>query len=236
MRRGKCGRAGCRQAGILTIMMKFEFPKEKKRLLKILCLGAHSDDIEIGCGGTILQMLTEYENVEVIWVVFGSSGQRDREAVASAKAFLAKAKKKEIIIKHFKTSFFPYEGDRIKKYFENLKKKAAPDIIFTHYRHDLHQDHRLICDLTWNTYRDHMILEYEIIKYDGDIGVPNLFVHLNSEVCQKKINCIMDNFKSQKKKDWFTPDAFHSILRIRGIESKAPDKFAEGFYCRKIVV
>ena len=210
-------------------------PQEKIRPLKILCIGAHSDDIEIGCGGTILRLLSEYDNVEVYWVVLGSSGQRDGEAVASANKFLANAKKKKIIIKNFKESFFPYIGGEIKNFFEKLKKKVSPDIIFTHYRHDLHQDHRLISELTWNTFRDHLILEYEIIKYDGDLGSPNLFVCLDEAICQKKISFIMECFKSQEKRDWFTPDAFLAILRIRGIESKAPEKYAEAFYCRKLV-
>lgn len=203
--------------------------------LKVLCLGAHSDDIEIGCGGTMLRLLAEHDDVEVHWVVLGSNGKRDGEALASANKFLADARKKKIIIKKFKESFFPYVGKEIKTFFEKLKKSVSPDIIFTHYRHDLHQDHRLISELTWNTYRDHLILEYEIIKYDGDLGVPNFFVHLDEAICQKKINFIMEFFKSQRDRDWFTADAFLSILRIRGIECRAPEKYAEGFYCRKLV-
>jgi LmbE family N-acetylglucosaminyl deacetylase len=217
-------------------MLKFEFATSEGRALKILSIGAHSDDIEIGCGGTILKLAEEYKNVEVHWVVLGSSSQRNKEAVASANEFLADAKRKTIVIKHFKESFFPYVGSEIKNFFERLKKQVSPDIIFTHYRHDLHQDHRLISELTWNTYRDHFILEYEIIKYDGDLGSPNLFVHLDEKISRKKINLIMDSFKSQRNRDWFTPDAFLSMLRIRGIESKAPQKYAEAFYCRKILV
>jgi LmbE family N-acetylglucosaminyl deacetylase len=216
-------------------MLKFEFAKQKDQPLKILCLGAHSDDIEIGCGGTILRVLSEYDDVEIHWVVFGSRGQRDGEAVGSANKFLLGAKRKQVVIKNFKESFFPYIGKEIKNFFEKLKKSVSPDIIFTHYRNDLHQDHRLISELTWNTYRDHFILEYEIIKYDGDLGSPNYFVHLNEKICRKKISFLMESFKTQTNRDWFTPDAFLSILRIRGIESKAPGKFAEGFYCRKIV-
>jgi len=217
-------------------MLKLQLPIEKDQPLKILCLGAHSDDIEIGCGGTILRLLSEYGDVEFYWVVLGSSGKRDGEAVTSANRFLAGAKKKKIIIKNFKESFFPYIGGEIKKFFEKIKKQVTPDIIFTHYRNDLHQDHRLISELTWNTFRDHLILEYEIIKYDGDLGSPNLFVHLGEATCQKKIRLIMESFKSQKNRDWFTPDAFLSILRIRGIECRAPEKYAEAFYCRKLVL
>lgn len=216
-------------------MLKFQFDKRKDRPFKILCLGAHSDDIEIGCGGTILRLLSEYEDAEVHWVVLGSSGQRDGEAVASANKFLAGAKQKKIIIKNFKDGFFPYVGGEIKDFFEALKTQTSPDIIFTHYRNDLHQDHRLISELTRNTYRDHLILEYEVIKYDGDLGVPNFFVHLNEKICRKKISILMESFKTQANRDWFKPDTFLSTLRIRGIECRAPEKYAGAFYCRKMV-
>jgi len=217
-------------------MLRFDYSISKGHPLNILCLGAHSDDIEIGCGGTILRLLSEYDDVSVHWVVLGSSGQRDGEAAGSAEHFLQDAKKKTVIIETFKDSFFPYVGEDIKRFFEQLKTSISPDIIFTHYRNDLHQDHRLISELTWNTYRNHLILEYEILKYDGDIGTPNLYVHLDDTLCQKKIKFIMDSFKTQREKDWFTPDAFLSLLRIRGIESRAPGQYAEGFYCRKIVL
>lgn len=217
-------------------MLKLLFSQGSKTNLNILCIGAHSDDIEIGCGGSILRLLSEYENTEVHWLVLGSTGRRDKEAVASANAFLTGAKRKNIIVKNFKNSYFPFVGEEIKNYFENIKNKVSPDIIFTHYRHDLHQDHRVTSELTRNTFRNHMILEYEIIKYDGDIGSPNLFIHLDEEICQKKVNMIMKYFKTQRNKDWFTTDVFFSMLRIRGLESKAPDKYAEGFYCNKLII
>jgi LmbE family N-acetylglucosaminyl deacetylase len=199
-------------------------------------VGAHSDDIEIGCGGTILRLLSEYRDAEIHWVVLGSSGERDQEAVRSAGQFLAAAGKRNVIVEHFKNSFFPYVGDEIKRFFETLKAQFVPDIVFTHYRHDLHQDHRLVSELTWNTYRDQLVLEYEILKYDGDLGTPNLFVHLDETICQKKITVLMECFGSQRDKDWFTPDAFLSLMRIRGVESRAPERYAEGFYCRKAVL
>ena len=217
-------------------MLRFDLPVRRDRPTRFLCLGAHSDDIEIGCGGTILRLLSENDAAEVHWIVLGSSGQRDGEAVTSAENFLADAKQKNVIVQDFKDGFFPYVGGELKEFFEDLKRKVSPDVIFTHYRHDLHQDHRLISELTWNTYRDHLILEYEIVKYDGDIGVPNVFVHLDETICQKKIKLIMDCFQTQRDKDWFTPDAFFSLLRIRGIESKAPGKYAEAFHCRKLVL
>ena len=217
-------------------MLKLALDVKDEQALKVLCLGAHSDDIEIGCGGSLLKLSEQYREMDVYWVVFAAKTKRRKEAEKSARLFLAKAGRREIIIKNFKESFFPYLGGEIKAFFEALKKKISPDIIFTHYRNDLHQDHRLISELTWNTYRDHLILEYEVIKYDGDFGNPNVFVHLDDEICRKKIDILMDCFKTQANRDWFTSDAFFSILRVRGIESKAPERRAEGFYCRKLVL
>jgi len=201
---------------------------------KILALGAHADDIEIGSGGTILRWLEENPATEVYWVVLGASGQRRTEAVESANLFLANARRKEIVVKEFRDGYFPYIGTEIKDFFEELKRKYVPDLVLTHYRGDLHQDHRLVSELTWNTFRNHLILEYEIVKYDGDLGAPNLFVHLNESIARKKIQTILECFKSQKDKSWFTEDVFSSVLRLRGVESNAPDKYAEAYYCRKI--
>ena len=217
-------------------MLTFEFSRPRDRGLRILCVGAHSDDIEIGCGGTIFRLLAENRDTEVHWVVLGSSGERDSEARASAERFLMEAQKKNVVVEHFKNGFFPYIGEEIKAFFERIQVGIAPDIVFTHYRNDLHQDHRLVSELTWNTFRNHLILEYEILKYDGDLGAPNLFVHLDEATCQRKIGVIMDCFKTQRDKDWFTPDAFLSLMRIRGVESKAPGNYAEGFYCRKMIL
>lgn len=217
-------------------MLKLNLIKYKDVAIKILCLGAHSDDIEIGCGGTILRLLEEVEKVEVKWIVFSANDKRDEEAEKSAKMFLGKARRKNLIVKHFRESYFPYIGAEIKNYLEEIKKEFTPDIIFTHYRYDLHQDHRLISELTWNTFRDHLILEYEIIKYDGDLGSPNLFIHLDKEICSKKIEYILKSFKTQGTRKWFTKDAFLSILRLRGVESNAPNMYAEAFYCRKMII
>src|SRR5262245_55496934 len=203
--------------------------------LSLLCLGAHSDDLEIGCGGTILRLLQTYKNCDVTWIVFSAKDHRRREAVASAKRCLSGAKTSTIITKAFKESFFPYRGERIKSFFEMIKAQIVPDIVFTHYRHDLHQDHRAINEFTWNTFRDHLILEYEIPKYDGDLGVPNLFVHLDEKTSRTKTRILMECFKSQQGRQWFTEDTFLSLLRIRGVESNAQEKYAEAYYCRKIV-
>jgi LmbE family N-acetylglucosaminyl deacetylase len=203
--------------------------------LKILCLGSHSDDIEIGCGGTILQLLSRRQGLEIVWIVFGSSGKRELEARNSAARFLSQAKRKEVVIKGFRDSFFPFEGTQIKDFFEELKA-VSPDLIFTHNRKDAHQDHRLIAELTWNTFRNHLILEYEIPKYDGDLGQPNLFVPLDQEIYEKKVSYIMDAFETQRTKPWFDRETFLALMRLRGMECVAPSGYAEAFYCRKLVV
>ena len=216
-------------------MLKINFDK-KDSGLKILCLGAHADDIEIGCGGTILRLIESYPGLEFKWVVFSSGEVREKEARQSAEQFLTGAGKHEIDILSFKDGFFPYNGGEIKNYFEQLKLNFSPDIIFTHYKNDYHQDHRLISELTWNTFRDHLILEYEVVKYDGDLGQPNFFVHLSEKNIERKINLITGIFISQQNKPWFGEDTFKSIMRIRGVESNAPEKYAEAFYVRKLII
>jgi LmbE family N-acetylglucosaminyl deacetylase len=218
-------------------MLKLNFgSQEQTPLTQILCLGAHSDDIEIGCGGTLLKLIEEFPDISVYWVVFGATGERQEEALTSAYALLKNVKRKTVQIKGFRDRFFPYIGDEIKSSFDHLSKDVSPDLVFTHYRQDLHQDHRLISDLTWNTFRNHLILEYEIPKYDGDLGNPNFFVHLNTSIYQKKIAHLMQHFVTQANKHWFTEDTFAAILRLRGIESNAPHRYAEAFYCRKALL
>jgi len=205
------------------------------RPLSVLCLGAHSDDIEIGCGGTILRVLEANPGTEVEWVVFSAVGPRAAEAANSASLFLLNAARQAIVLNEFRDGFFPYEGADIKQFFEELKRKVSPDLILTHYRQDLHQDHRVISDLTWNTFRNHMILEYEIPKFDGDFGAPNVFVHLDADLCRRKVDYISRCFASQSSKPWFSEDTFYANLRLRGLESNSPSKYAEGFYGRKLV-
>jgi LmbE family N-acetylglucosaminyl deacetylase len=202
----------------------------------VLCLGAHCDDIEIGCGGTLLKILRRRGAPAVTWVVFASDARRRGEALASARTILRGVKKKTIVIKDFPDGFLPYAGGDVKMFFEELKRTVSPDLIFTHYREDLHQDHRLISDLTWNTFRDHWILEYEVPKFDGDFGAPNLFVHLDEDLCRRKVRHLLKAFGSQRGRRWFTEDLFRSVLRLRGMESNAPDSYAEAFYCRKLVL
>ncbi|PSM48387.1 PIG-L domain-containing protein [Chroococcidiopsis sp. CCALA 051] len=217
-------------------MLKFNFEAKSDSPYNVLCLGAHCDDIEIGCGGTILKLIKKYQNLVFYWVVFSSNSQREKEAYESAKQFLKGTQVKNIAIANFRDGFLPFMAIEVKELFESLKQEFQPDLILTHYRNDLHQDHRLISDLTWNTFRNHLILEYEIPKYDGDLGIPNLFVHLDPIICQHKTQLILNAFQSQMEKQWFTEETFLSILRIRGIESNAPEKYAEAFYCRKVIV
>ena len=208
----------------------------KGAALKILCLGAHADDIEIGCGGTILKLIETYSNIEIKWIVFSSGEVRKIEALQCANQFLDKVEKSDVDILSFKDGFFPYIGEEIKNYFDQLKLNYSPDLIFTHYKYDYHQDHRSISELTWNTFRDHLILEYEVLKYDGDLGQPNFFVHLSKKYVGNKIKLVTENFVSQKNKTWFDEDTFKSLLIIRGVESNAPEKFAEAFYVRKLII
>ncbi len=202
----------------------------------ILCLGAHSDDIEIGCGGSILRLTQLYPDLTVHWVVFSATGTRADEAKASAADFLQYAGQAQVKLYDFQDGFFPYIGGDIKGCFEALKREINPDLIFTHCRHDLHQDHRVIVDLTWNTFRDQLILEYEIPKYDGDLRSPNFFVHLDQATCQRKNDYLMQHFATQTNRYWFTPETFSSVMRLRGVESRSPEGYAEGFYCRKAVI
>ena len=208
-------------------------PKTSSPSLKLLCLGAHSDDIEIGCGGTILRLLRERPGCDVRWIVFSASLKRRKEALAGAELFLKQAAKKRVQVLDFRDGFFPYQGMEIKQAFEKLKREFQPDVILTHQHKDLHQDHRTICDLAWNTYRNHLILEYEIPKYDGDMGAPNFFVRLSKTDARTKIDYLHRAFQSQAKKHWFTEDTFAALMRLRGMESNSESLFAEAFYARK---
>jgi LmbE family N-acetylglucosaminyl deacetylase len=204
--------------------------------LRLLCLGAHCDDIEIGCGGTILKLATAGRQIEVWWIVFSSDERRKQEALKSAEQFLGNVSNTKVIIHRLRDGFFPYVGAELKERFEQLKADSSPDLILTHYRHDLHQDHRLVSELTWNTFRHQLILEYEVPKYDGDFGSPNVFVPLDESICRRKIDAILDAYQSQREKHWFSRDLFSAILRLRGMEANACSGYAEGFYCRKAVL
>jgi LmbE family N-acetylglucosaminyl deacetylase len=202
----------------------------------VLCLGAHSDDIEIGCGGTILRLAQQYPNYRFHWVVFSAIGVRAAEAERAAELFAGSSALRKLQLRSFPDGFMPFVGGEIKGVFEELKKETSPDLIFAPYRKDAHQDHRLIGELAWNTFRDHLILEYEIPKYDGDLGQPSVFAPLEVEVCRSKIRHLMDVFQSQRSKRWFEESTFLSLLRLRGMECNAPSGYAEAFYGRKVVL
>ena len=206
------------------------------KILKILCLGAHSDDIEIGCGGTVLELIKSHRQAAFDWVVFSAPGRRKREAQEGASAFLSKAAKKAVVLKEFRDGFFPYVGGEIKEFFEQLKPEIDPDLILTHSRADLHQDHRLISELTYNTFRDHLILEYEVPKYDGDFGAPNAYVPISRAIGDEKIRLILKCFRSQAGNQWFSRETFQAVMRLRAIEANASSGYAEAFTGRKMVL
>jgi LmbE family N-acetylglucosaminyl deacetylase len=208
-------------------------PAEAPR--RILAIGCHADDIEIGCGGTILTWLASRPGIEVDWVVLAASGARADEARASAESFLA-AGVGRVEVHGFRDGFLPYVGAEVKELFEELKGRVEPDLILTHTRYDLHQDHRLACELTWNTFRHHLILEYEVPKVDGDIGNPNTYVPLSAATATKKVDLLEQHFKSQAGKHWFDRDTFLGLMRVRGMEALAPERYAEAFTVRKAVL
>lgn len=206
-------------------------------LRTVLCLGAHADDIEIGCGGTLLKLLAEHPALRVYWVVLSADGSRAAEANASARKFLHTAAPDSVVtVERFRDGFFPFQGEPLKDYFRTLPDVTSPDLIFTHRREDAHQDHRLVAELTWQTFRNHLIWEYEIPKYEGDLGSPNLYVPLGEATCQTKIDRLLQAFPTQRAKPWFTADAFWALLRLRGLESGSGSPLAEAFYCRKLSV
>jgi LmbE family N-acetylglucosaminyl deacetylase len=203
--------------------------------LRVLCLGAHSDDLEIGCGGTMLWLGRRYAPLSVDWVVLGADDAvRRAEAEAGAGAILAGAAERHVRIERFRDGFFPFVGAEIKEYFAALARDVTPDLVLTHQRHDLHQDHRLVAELTWQTFRGALVLEYEIPKWDGDLGAPSVYVPLPEDVVEAKIRILTATFASQRTKQWFDPETFRGLLRIRGVEAGA--QYAEAFYGRKLVV
>ena len=209
--------------------------------LSILCLGAHCDDIEIGCGGTLLRLLAERPGSTVTWAALASSPEREREARGSATEFLAGAARADVTVEHFRDGYFPAQFAEIKDFFETKRREmneagVRPDLILTHHRADRHQDHRTIAELTWNTFRDHLIAEYEIAKYEGDLGHPNLFVPLAEETARRKIALLLRHYQSQGKRSWFRAETFEAVLRLRAVECNAPEGFAEAFHVSKLVI
>jgi LmbE family N-acetylglucosaminyl deacetylase len=217
-------------------MMRFKLDRDVHKPLRVLCLGCHSDDIEIGCGATILRLIKEHPDCKFYWTVFSAIGVRKAEAQRAAELFAGSERIERLILHEFFDGFMPYVGSEIKSAFEAIKKEISPDIIFTHNRRDAHQDHRLVAELTWNTFRNHLILEYEIPKYDGDLGQPSVFVPIESELGQAKIRYLMEAFQSQRSKHWFQESTFQALMRLRAMECNSSSNYAEAFYCRKLVL
>jgi len=216
-------------------MLHFNLKKDATAELTVLCVGAHCDDIEIGCGGTLLHLKTVFPRLKFHWVVLSASGPRGQEALKAAELFTDGCEK-EVVLEDYRDGFLPYSGGKVKDFFEEMKVQVNPDLVFTHWHGDAHQDHRLVSELTWNTFRDHLILEYEIPKYDGDIGRPNLFVPLEAPLYERKVDYLFEIFASQRDKRWFDRQTFLGLMRIRGMESNAPSGYAEAFHARKLVV
>ncbi len=217
-------------------MQPFSLSTSVAQPMRVLAIGCHADDIEIGCGGTLLTLVERRPEVEVTWAVLSADGERRAEAEASAELFLAGAANIDLRIESFRDGFFPHRGEEVKNWFEALKASVDPTVIFTHTEHDRHQDHRLVAELTWNTFRRHLILEYEIPKYDGDLGSPNVFVPIDVDVARRKAELIREQFASQSSKQWFDDELLLSLLRLRGIEASPPTRYAEAFYCRKLTL
>lgn len=202
---------------------------------RLLCIGAHSDDIEIGAGGTVLKLLASRRDVAVDWVVLTAQGDREREARASAASFLTRAGSSTVTIERFRERYFPHTAE-LKEYFDALGQRLQPDLVICPARDDAHQDHRTVSELVANTFRDHLVLEYEIPKYDGDLRGPGVFVHLERAVVDAKVSLLMEHFGTQHARPWFTEETFRALMRLRGIESRSPDGYAEAFHCRKLVL
>jgi LmbE family N-acetylglucosaminyl deacetylase len=217
-------------------MLALHLASDPESPLRVLCLGAHADDIEIGCGATVLRLAETVPQAEFTWIVFSGDPVRAEEARGSAARYLQCAGRATVVVKQFRDGFFPYVGASIKDYFEELQREVTPDLIFTHFRGDRHQDHRLVSELTWNTFRDHLILEYEVPKYDGDLGSPNCYVPLDGRRCSEKIRHVLAAFASQRDRRWFTEETFRGLMRLRGIECAAPGGYAEAFYAHKLIV
>lgn len=213
----------------------FVIGAEALSVSRLVCIGAHSDDIEIGCGATVLKLIDAHPGITVDWVVLAGTGVREQEARASAERFLSAAASKRIVVEHFRERYFPYDAD-IKAYFDQLGQQTRPDIVFAPWRDDAHQDHRTISELASNTFRGQLTLEYEIPKFDGDLGRPSVYVHLSEVLADRKVAALMDEFPSQQHRPWFNDATFRSLMRLRGIESKAPEGYAEAFHCRKLVI
>lgn len=203
--------------------------------LSLLCIGAHSDDIEIGAGGLILTLAATFPDIAVRWCVASAAPDRESEARASAFDFLQGLERADVELGGFEDSYFPDQGREIKAWLLAVRSRFPADVVLVHRAGDLHQDHRELNRIAWNLFRDHLILEYEIPKWDGDLGQPNFYVPLEAEILERKIAFIMRHFRSQRSKDWFDPELFRGLARLRGMECRAEHRHAEAFFVRKAV-
>ena len=217
-------------------MRSFQLSLSAGEPLRILCLGAHCDDIEIGCGGTLMSLLERYPRGSLRWEVLSSTEERGAETRAAAEQMLSGAQDFSLQVQRFPNSYFPSHAEEIKRYLLSQRDGFDPDIVFTHFGRDAHQDHRTVAELTWNLYRDHVVLEYEIPKYDGDLARPNVYCALSRQLCERKIGILTSCFASQARRGWFTAETFAALMRLRGIECNSPGGYAEAFHARKILV
>lgn len=201
--------------------------------LRVLCLGAHPDDIEIGCGAAILELVRQAADVR--WAVFSGDGRRAEEAARSARLFLGADAGRRLVLHTFRDGYFPAQFAAIKEACEALAVTFPPDLVFTHFRGDRHQDHRMLSDLAWNTFRRHVILEYEIPKWDGDLSTPNLYAPVSARAARRKVAILTRAFASQRGKDWFSDEVFFGLMRLRGMECRSRSGFAEAFFGHKLV-
>lgn len=217
-------------------MLRVALPTGAAQPIRLLCLGAHADDIEIGCGGMILRLVEEIPSIVVRWIVFSGDGSREAEARSSAADFLCNCGDSDVKVLKFRDGYFPSQHAEIKDCFEELKRAFDPTMVLTHWTRDAHQDHRIVAELTHNTFRNHLVLEYEVPKYDGEAGSPNVFAPLSRAQARRKVEIILKHFRSQNSRSWFTDETFFAVARLRGIACNAPDGIAEAFYAAKIVL
>jgi LmbE family N-acetylglucosaminyl deacetylase len=206
------------------------------RALRVLCIGAHCDDIEIGCGGTLRALQDQRKKIVIDWALLSGSAQRAAESTKAMSLLVAPRARGEIRFGEFADGRFPADYARIKEYFESLKNLPRPDIIFCHERDDRHQDHRIVNEMVWNTFRDHLVLEFEIPKWDGGLGQPNTYVPVTAKQAKAKVSALLKAHRSQATRDWFTEDTFLALMRLRGIECRSESGLAEAFHGRKLRV
>ena len=216
-------------------MLPLTFGTEIRSALEVLCIGAHCDDIEIGCGGTVLAIQRRYARCKVHFLVLTSTPARRAEATAAAKALVKRSARGQVRICEMPDGLLPAHFVAVKAEFERMKKMVNPDLVLTHHALDRHQDHSLISHVTWQTFRDHLIWEYEIPKFDGDLVTPNMYVPLPSALAARKIALVMRTFSSQLSKPWFKAENLEATMRLRGLESRSRSGYAEAFHCRKLL-